>query len=119
VEFKRDPRDGRLKLMECNHRFVNCQELLRRAGLDVPVFVYRRAVGLPTPGMQRWREGVRLWFPARDWRAARAYRAEGELSWPDWLRSLAHPRVHTPVAALDDPRPSLASGWRKVKRRLP
>jgi predicted ATP-grasp superfamily ATP-dependent carboligase len=119
VEFKRDSRDGELKLIECNHRFVNVQELMLRAGLDMALFVYNRALGRPTPPAGRWREDVRLWFPARDWRAARDYRRERELTWAEWLRSLAHRRVHTPVLASDDVRPFIASLWAKVRRRLP
>jgi hypothetical protein len=68
--------------------------------------------------MDHWREDVRLWFPARDWRAARDYRREDELTWPGWLRSLARRRVYTPVLALDDPRPAAASLWGKLRRRF-
>jgi D-aspartate ligase len=118
VEFKRDARDGELKLIECNHRFVNVQELLRRAGLDVALFTYRRALGQPTPPMEARREPVRLWFPARDLRAARNYRRAGELTWAGWLRSLARGRVYTPVLAFDDLRPLAAALWRKARRRL-
>jgi predicted ATP-grasp superfamily ATP-dependent carboligase len=118
TELKRDPRDGRLKLIECNHRFGNAQEVVRRAGLDVAVFTYRRLLGQPTPPMDHWREGVRLWFPARDLKAARDYVRHGELSWWGWLRSLVRPRIYTPVLALDGPRPALAGIWAKVLRRL-
>jgi D-aspartate ligase len=119
TELKRDPRDGQFKLIECNHRFVNVQEVVRRAGLDVALFVYRRALGQQTPPMDSWREDVHLWFPLRDWRAARDYRNEGELTWPGWLRSLARRRVYTPVLALDDPRPAFVKVWRKLSRRFP
>jgi D-aspartate ligase len=118
TELKRDPRDGQFKLIECNHRFVNVQEVVRRAGLDVALFVYRRALGQQTPPMDSWREDVHLWFPLRDWRAARDYRREGELTWPGWLGSLARRRVYTPVFALDDPRPACVNVWRKLNRRF-
>jgi predicted ATP-grasp superfamily ATP-dependent carboligase len=118
VEFKEDPRDGSLKLIECNHRFVNSQELIRRAGLDVAVFSYRRAVGHVPPPMDSWREGERLWFPLADFRAAREYRRAGELTWPRWAASLVNPRVRTPYMALDDPRPSIDHVLTKVRRRV-
>jgi predicted ATP-grasp superfamily ATP-dependent carboligase len=118
VELKRDPRDGQWKLIECNHRFVNVQELLRRAGLDVALFTYRRALGQPTPPMEVRREGVRLWFPARDWRAARDYRRARELTWPAWVRSLVRRRIYTPVLSLDDPRPLATAICGKLRRRL-
>jgi predicted ATP-grasp superfamily ATP-dependent carboligase len=119
VELKRDPRDNDLKLIECNHRFGAAQEVIRRAGLDVALYAYRRAAGLPTQPMNAWREEVRLWFPARDFRAACDYIRAGELTWTAWLRSLAHTSVYTPAFAFDDPRPSGANLLQKLTRRLP
>ena len=117
VEFKWDPRDERFKLIECNHRFVAVTELLRRAGLDVALFAYLHAIGEPTPPMDRWREGTRLWFPERDFLAACDYRASGELTWPGWVGSLARPRVYTPHFSWDDPGPSIAH-WKPKAARL-
>jgi D-aspartate ligase len=119
TELKLDQRDSTLKLIECNHRFGAAQEVVRRAGLDVALYAYSRAAGLPPPLMNRWTEGVRLWFPARDTRAARDYVRAGELTWAGWMRSLARRRVYTPSFVWDDPRPSVANFWRKVFRRLP
>jgi D-aspartate ligase len=119
VEFKRDPRDRELKLIECNHRFGAAQEVIRRAGLDVAAYAYRHAAGLPTEPMDSWREHVSLWFPARDIRAARDYVQAGELTWPAWLLSLAKRYVYTPTFTFDDPCPSGANLWHKVARRLP
>ena len=116
VEFKWDARSEEFKLIECNHRFVAVTELLRRAGLDVALFAYRRAAGLRPPRMEEWREQTRLWFPERDANAARDYRAAGELSGRQWVRSLAHRRVYTPYFAWDDPGPSLAHWAPKVRR---
>lgn len=115
TEIKRDTRNGRLKLIECNHRFGNAQEVVRRAGLDVAQFAYLRATGRQTPEMGHWREGVRLWFPLRDFRAARQYVREGELTWPQWAASLARPHVHTPALAFEDPAPTLHNASRKLR----
>ena len=55
VEFKRDTRDGRLKLIECNHRFTAANELVRRAGIDLARIAYDRACGddvPPTPAIR-------------------------------------------------------------------
>lgn len=117
VEFKWDERDGLFKLIECNHRFVNPQEVLRRAGLDIALFVYRRALGEHGMRMDRWREGVRLWFPERDVKAAMHYRRSGALTWLQWLRSLAHWPVYTPVLTFDDPMPTVASGLQRARGR--
>lgn len=116
VEFKWDARDGQLKLIECNHRFVAVTELFHRAGLDVALFAYCRAVGITPPAMDTWREGTRLWFPYRDARAAQEYRQAGELTYRQWVRSLAHRRIYTPVFAWDDLGPSLLHLSLKVRR---
>lgn len=116
VEFKWDPRDRTYKLIECNHRFVNAQEVIRRSGVDAAVLVYRRALGQNVAPVTDWRENVRLWWPERDVKAALAYRAEGELSLRRWVRSLLGGPVYTPRLALDDPGPTLMLGWRRAQR---
>ncbi len=118
VELKRDARDGRLKLIECNHRFGAAQEVVRRAGIDATLLAYRRALGLPTPREDSWREDVRLWFPLRDFYAARDYRRHGELTWRRWLRSILRPRVYVPVFARDDLGPSIYNLRIRVSRAL-
>jgi predicted ATP-grasp superfamily ATP-dependent carboligase len=105
VEFKRDARDGRLKLIECNLRFTQADALLRRAGVDLPALAYARLAGLPfePPGMQR--DGTRLWFPKNDARAFAAYRRTGATTTQAWIRSLVG-RQTLPLWDVTDPRPS-------------
>ena len=52
VEFKRDGRDGRLKLIECNPRVTAADRLVQRAGLDlgVPCIPARARRGCRAPG---------------------------------------------------------------------
>jgi predicted ATP-grasp superfamily ATP-dependent carboligase len=113
LEFKRDPRDGRLKLIECNHRFTLANELVRRAGIDIPRLAYDRAAGREMPPLNGFREGVRLWHVVSDVRALRDYRRAGQLSATAWLRSLLH-RQHFPLFDLGDPGPTLHELRRKV-----
>jgi D-aspartate ligase len=114
VEFKRDARDGRLKLIECNHRFTAPNEQFRIAGIDIALFTYCRLAGRPTPAVDRYRAGVRLWHPGTDARAFLALRRRGELSLAGWLRSVAR-RQHFPLFRWDDPQPSL--GLHAVRAR--
>lgn len=44
VEFKRDPRDGRLKLIEINVRFLADTQFAMSAGVDLPWIVYQDLV---------------------------------------------------------------------------
>jgi predicted ATP-grasp superfamily ATP-dependent carboligase len=115
VEFKRDARDGRLKLIECNHRFTAATGLLRAAGIDLPLFVYNKLTDRPLPPVDRCRPGMTMWYPTRDLRAFAAYRRHGEISWIGWLRSIVR-RHHFPVASLSDPKPVLANSLRVVGR---
>ena len=113
VEFKRDERDGQLKLIECNHRLTLATELLRRAGADLPYFVYARAAGLPVPEI-RYRTGVSLWAPGRD---LRAWRRDPSLGFGTWLRSVARPHTFL-LASARDPKPALFSAAGRAADRL-
>src|SRR4051794_16588511 len=106
VEFKRDARDGTLKLIECNPRLTGPTELLRRAGLDLPLFTYNRLIGRPAEGGGPYRMGLRLWHPVEDTRACLTHHRRGHLSVRAWIRSLMH-RKHFPVFRWDDPLPTL------------
>ena len=117
VEFKRDPRDGQLKLIECNHRFTAANELVRAAGIDVARLTYRRLAGLPQAPLEGFRDGVRLWHPVEDARAFLDYRREGQLSVAAWTRSLLH-RQRFPLLDVRDPMPSLGNYGRMARRAV-
>jgi D-aspartate ligase len=124
VEFKRDARDGRLKLIEANHRFTASTALHLAAGLDVPLFVYNRLTGAPLPRLGRpYGEGMTLWYPLDDYRAFKAYRRRGEMTALQYLRSILRPH-HFSLASVTDPGPFLAAlkpriggVWRRIRRR--
>jgi D-aspartate ligase len=106
VELKRDARDGRLVLIECNQRFSNASELFRAAGINMALFAYEQAAGRMPPPPPELREGVRLLFLVEDARSFLELRRAGELSTTAWLRSLVH-RQRFPVFSVRDPLPSL------------
>ena len=108
VEFKRDSRDGRLKLIECNHRFTAANSLVQACGVDVAQLAYNRALGLPGPTIDGYRRGLHLWAPVEDMRAFAQYRRSGEMSATEWLRSLAGPQ-RLAVGSLRDPRPGFVA----------
>lgn len=59
VEFKRDPRDGRYKLMEVNPRLWQWHGLASACGVDLPVIAYRDLTGeqvepVSMDGHRRW-----------------------------------------------------------------
>jgi D-aspartate ligase len=108
VEFKRDARDGSLKLIECNVRFTAVNELITRSGMDLANFVYRRQLGEPVALPARARDGVYMWWPVQDTVAFVITHRRGELSLRDWAASLAQ-RQHLPMFAWRDPAPSAVS----------
>lgn len=118
VEFRRDARDGTLKIIECNVRLTAANELLTRAGCDVADVVYRRTIGEPVDRIPGFREGLRMWHPARDTRAFLRYRATGQLSWTRWLRDVVPPPA-LPLFSMADPAPSAATLGRKLRSNLP
>jgi D-aspartate ligase len=110
VELKRDARDGRLVLIECNQRFVNSSELLRAAGVNLALVAYEIAAGrTPTPQPEP-REETRLLFLVEDAKSFLQLRQAGELSTAAWTRSLLH-RQRFPVFSLSDPLPSVTTNW--------
>jgi predicted ATP-grasp superfamily ATP-dependent carboligase len=114
VEFKRDQRDGRFKLIECNARFPLAIEILRCAGIDLSLLAYNRVLkrSTPTPGAAR--TGIYLWFPIEDVRALAEYRRRGEISVTGWCASVWH-RQHFPIWSFADPGPAIAS-YRRLFR---
>ncbi|GAA5157556.1 hypothetical protein GCM10023321_35970 [Pseudonocardia eucalypti] len=117
VEFKRDTRDGQLKLIECNARFVAPDALVAAAGVELAQLVYRRLTGETVQWPTEYRSGLRMWAPVDDLRALIALRRAGELTVPAWLRSVAH-RQMLQVFRWDDPLPAVARGAGRVRKVL-
>ncbi|MEX2141946.1 MAG: hypothetical protein WD894_21955 [Pirellulales bacterium] len=119
VEFKRDPRDGRLKLIECNARFTAANALVTASGYDLAWLVYCRLAKRPEPRFARFLRGRRLWYPRQDLRSFLELRRRGELGFHQWLWSLRH-RKMLPFFRWDDPLPSIVNetrhAWRNVRR---
>jgi len=109
-EFKRDPRDGRLKLIEVNSRFTACTEILVKSGIDLPLLVYNRLTGRSLPRVDSYRSGLRVVVPLGDYLAFRQMRRRGELGWRGWLRTLVPP-PHLLYFRWYDPLPATAHAW--------
>ncbi|HEX7450033.1 MAG TPA: hypothetical protein VF306_20905 [Pirellulales bacterium] len=117
VEFKLDPRDRQLKLIECNARFTAANGLLADCGFDLARLVYNRLVGLGPPSLAHRRRGVRLWYPIDDFKSFRELRQRGELTLAGWLGSLCH-RQTFPFFRWHDPLPTLVVEARRLGRGL-
>jgi predicted ATP-grasp superfamily ATP-dependent carboligase len=63
VEFKRDSRDGRPKLIEVNGRFWGTLDLSIRAGVNFPLLAARLAAAGEVEPAPPYRVGLRYWWP--------------------------------------------------------
>lgn len=115
LEFKLDPRDGKLKFMECNARLTLPTEVIRRSGFDITLFIYNRLTGQPLPPMLEYRQGVRLIRPVRDFLAFQDAHRRGTLTWRQWLRSVLH-RQHFEAFTWYDLLPWVMMGYYWMKR---
>lgn len=107
IEFKRDTRDGKLKVIEVNTRFTAAHRLIVRSGAPMDLVAYCDVTGQPAPVFTSYRQNMRLWLPLRDLKAFLQLRARGELSLAGWLRSLPIRRTMGSVASLSDPIPGV------------
>jgi predicted ATP-grasp superfamily ATP-dependent carboligase len=106
LEFKLDPADGTLKLLDANPRIWVWYALGRRAGVDFPYLLWRQALGEPARPEVRARVGVRWWRASTDVPAAAIRLRRGELSVADYARSL-RPPIQFSVVSARDPLPML------------
>jgi D-aspartate ligase len=117
TEFKRDPRDGRLKLMEVNARHWLHHSLATAAGVNLSWIAYSDALGRPVKG-DRQTDGVRwLDLPRESWDSLFEL-ARREMSIRTCLSGLRNVRVDA-VLSFDDPAPALrelATGTRQQAR---
>jgi predicted ATP-grasp superfamily ATP-dependent carboligase len=112
VEFKRDPRDGQLKLIECNARFTAANCLVADSGFDLAMLVYSRLTGAPQDPLTHYSIGKRLWYPLEDFLAWRDMPNATRPAFLRWLASHRHP-ASLPFFRWSDPVPTIvAGGWR-------
>lgn len=104
LEYKRDPRDGRYKLLDVNARTWGYHTLGHSAGVDFPYLLFRDQVGAPVEEAHA-RPGVRWIRVATDLpNAVRDIRA-GTLRPGEYLRSLRGVDTEA-VFSFRDPLPS-------------
>ena len=117
IEFKRDDKDGKLKLIECNARFTAADCLVAKSGFDLAIFVYNRLVGRSQATLKgkRYKEGLHLWLPREDFASFKELRERDELVFIEWIRGLMHPQV-LPYFRWYDPIPTIVFESRRIFR---
>jgi len=100
VEFKRDPRDGRFKLMEINPRLWQWHSLAMASGVDLPLIAYRDLTGERV-------EPVRMNGRRRKWAL---------VLMPNERPLVPRPPFVEPTLAWDDPKPALVHAARVLAK---
>ncbi|MBC8035863.1 MAG: carboxylate--amine ligase [Rhizobiales bacterium] len=116
IEFKRDSRDGKLKIIEVNARFTAAQELVRRAGTPIDLLVYCHLTRQALPAIQQTLKELRYWYPLRDFLSFLELRKRRELNFFGWLRSIASTAHVFPLASLEDPLPIVGASLAILQR---
>jgi D-aspartate ligase len=102
VETKRDPRDGRYKLMEVNPRLWQWHSLAAACGVDLPWIAYRDLVGDPLPA-------VRMHGDGKHWAITLMAGSTHALHRPPYVDA---------VFTRDDPKPALVQLGRHALRGM-
>jgi len=116
VEFKRDPRDGRLKFMEINARQGYWVALPTAAGVNLSLIAYADVTGA-TCAPFRQRDGVRWIDALHDAPDSIREIRRGELSVREWISPLAGVRADA-YLSVRDPRPGLYAMLRMARWHL-
>jgi D-aspartate ligase len=106
TEFKRDPRDGVLKLLDMNPRVWGWLTLCGRAGVDFPYLLWLHVCGEQVPAAHA-RPGVGWLRVSTDTPTAVKELLARRLPLREYLRSLRRPR-ESAIFAWDDPRPGVS-----------
>ena len=116
TEYKRDPRDGRLKLMEVNARHWLHHPLATAAGINLSLIAYSDALGRPMEA-GRQVDGIRWVDWSHEVPDSLAELARGEMSLRTCLSGLRNVQVDA-LCSIGDPAPAVRQLVNMVARRL-
>ena len=118
IEFKRDLRDGQLKVIEVNPRFTDAHRLMIEAGMPLGMMVYRSLTKQPVPRIDSYDQNLRFWNPLRDFMAFLEMRRSGDLTFMGWLKSITIGRKVLAMFSLSDPAPTLIRLGQEIRRAI-
>lgn len=105
LEYKRDPRDGRFKLLDFNARTWGYHTIAHAAGVDFPFLLFRHQLGQPVEP-QRAAAGVRWVRLLTDLPTGYVQIRAGDFGVREYVRSLRRANVEA-VFSRKDPLPGL------------
>jgi predicted ATP-grasp superfamily ATP-dependent carboligase len=113
VEFKRDPRDGRYRLMEVNARHWMWHSLATACGVNLSLAAYRDAIGDPYVA-RRQTDGLKWVVSLTDARDAFSRWRKGDEKLIPWLKSYQGVKVDG-LFSLKDPLPGALLTARQLR----
>ncbi len=118
IEFKRDLRDGQLKVIECNPRLTDAQALVRAAGVPIDEIIYRSVTGQTILQHRQTDKDIRMLDLMRDFAAYLELRRRKELSLREWLASLGKGQKISSLFSITDPVPWVVRTMQIIGRRI-
>ncbi|MEM9257180.1 MAG: hypothetical protein AAGA91_17180 [Pseudomonadota bacterium] len=119
IEFKRDPRDNSLKVMECNNRFTAVTAQIIESGANVALLTYADVTGQSIEPIEQYETEIGYWSPYYDFKAFQEVkRRDSSKSWSDWGRSIIHSRTVFPYFDWRDPFPYCVIQSQQIRRGL-
>jgi predicted ATP-grasp superfamily ATP-dependent carboligase len=109
IEVKRDPRDGRVKLIEANPRLSGGGDAAPHAGVDLCWLHYLDLIGQPVRPVGPTRHDFRHVVLRPEGRAIIAHMKAGLITWRDLLRS-----YRPPLAFYDFDRRDIRYSWETI-----
>jgi predicted ATP-grasp superfamily ATP-dependent carboligase len=107
IEYKLDPRDGVMKLIEINPRLVSGLQLAVHCGCDLPWIAYQDITGIDPSPIPEFRHGVQFlnvgWELQRVWHEP----SRSPLKWLGFVATLARSRAFGALS-LSDPGPAFS-----------
>jgi len=117
IEFKRDPRDNRYKLIEINARYGLWDVLGRKCGVDTALLAYLDAVKEPIEKINDYKTGVKWICMNLDIKAYLAYKNENALNLSEWMQSLSGEKEWA-VYASDDMMPAITFAMKIANKKI-
>ncbi len=115
VEFKRDPRDNILKIIECNARFTAAQELIIQSGAPIDLIFYCSVTRQPWPKFNDYQQGLTYWYGLRDTLAFIELYRQDKIGLTEWVKSIFPMKHVAPLHSLSDPIPTAGAFAARLK----
>ena len=113
AEYRKNPKDGKNKMLEINARVWFHSWLSAKCGVNIFLSSYLDAIGEKAEFGKEYSTGVKSIYVDSDIQSSRTMYQRGELTAIEWLSSLRGVR-QTVLFELNDPQPLFVTGLKKL-----